>query len=241
MKTIPFFLSHLLAALLLFTLFWPPSQALWQTVDIALFKWLNSSLQDRPLWQLFWACANHKLADWVEDICILTFFIIHVRSFPSFIRPRKIAELLFCVLYIAAILYFINRLLFREHLEIPRISPTLFLQDTVRLSHEIPWLSIKDTSSNSFPGDHATTALLFATFLSILASRKMAICAILYGIFLCLPRLITGAHWFSDIFVGSGAIVLITTSWAFFTPFFSNCTKLLEKPLFKLAKRGAKA
>jgi membrane-associated phospholipid phosphatase len=224
-------LCHILGALLMVSLFWPITHACWQTLDIAFFKLINSTLRDRPNWQLFWALANHKLADWVEDICILAFFIAHVRMAHKSLRKRKISELIFCVLYIAAILYFVNRIVFRENLDIPRLSPTLVVDDSVRLSQEINWMKIKDDSSKSFPGDHGTTALLFAASFSYLAGWRLGILACLYGAFLCLPRLITGAHWLSDIIVGSGTITLIFLSWAFCTPLLCRFTTFCENLL----------
>lgn len=227
-------LSHVLGGILLCSLFWQPTYAFWHAIDVWFFQLINSSLQDRPLWQLFWAAANHKLADWVEDLAFLIFFFFHVKSFPRMLRSRKIGELIFCLLYSAAIIYFVNRLLLREHCNIPRLSPTLSLDNVVHLSDQIPWLSIKDSSSKSFPGDHGTTALLFAAILSLLSNRRIAIVATLYASFLCLPRLITGAHWLSDILVGSGCIVLICLSWAFCTPLFSSFCNFWEKGIDKI-------
>ncbi len=34
-----------------------------------------------------------------------------------------------------------------------------------------------------------------------------------------MPRLIAGAHWFSDVVIGSGCIVLFFAGWGLFTPF----------------------
>jgi len=232
-------LWHVIGALLFASLFWPFTKTLWEKVDIAFFTWINSTLEGRPTWQLFWACANHKLADWVEDICILCFFFFHVKNAPRPLRKRKTAELLFCVLYIAAILFFINRLLFRENFSIPRLSPTLAVDDSIRLSEEIPWMSIKDGSSKSFPGDHGTTALLFAASFSYLAGWRLGLLASLYAAFLCLPRLITGAHWLSDVVVGSGTIAIITLSWAFCSPLFSRFTDGCER-FFSLFTRRVK-
>jgi membrane-associated phospholipid phosphatase len=215
---------HIIGALLFASLFWPVTKAYWEVIDIAFFKWVNFPLRDRPALQLFWAMANHKFADWVEDLCVLTFFITHVRQAHKALRMRKVFELAFCVLYIAAIIYFVNQILFRENLSIPRLSPTKVVDDSVRLSQEIPWMKIKDGSSKSFPGDHGTTALLFATSFSYLAGWRLGILASLYAAFLCMPRLVTGAHWLSDVLVGSGTITMIFLSWAFCTPLFSRFT-----------------
>jgi membrane-associated phospholipid phosphatase len=221
------------------SLFLPLTHSLWQAVDTAFFKWINLSLKNRPLWQLFWACANHKLADWIEDVCILGFFIAYVKQALPAQRPRKLAELLFCTLYIGAVIYFINRLVFRENLIIPRESPTLVVPESILLSKEVSWMAVKDGSSTSFPGDHGTTALLFGAMFSYLSqSWRLTTLACLYTVFLCLPRLITGAHWLSDIVVGSGTITLITLSWAFYTPLFHRSCQALEK-LFRWNKSVA--
>jgi membrane-associated phospholipid phosphatase len=222
-------LCHILSAMLFASLFWPVTHVYWESIDVAFFKLVNSTLRERPYWQLFWALANHKLADWVEDLCVLCFFVAYVRQAHRNLRKRKVAELLFCVLYIGAIIYFINRMLFRENLDIPRLSPTLVVDDSVRLSEEISWMSIKDDSSKSFPGDHGTTALLFAASFSYLAGWRLGLLASLYAAFLCMPRLITGAHWLSDVIVGSGTITILCLSWAFCTPLFVKFTDGCER------------
>lgn len=226
-KTLLF--CHVLVTVMLTTLFLPSTKGFWEVIDVAFFKFVNGSLEGRPNWQVFWALANHKLADWVEDLCVLIFFFIYVKQAVRSLRPRKIAELLFCVLYIGAIIYFVNRMLFRENLSIPRLSPTLVVDSSVRLSEHIPWLHIKDDSSKSFPGDHGTTALLFAASFTYLAGWRLGILASLYAAFLCMPRLITGAHWFSDVIVGSGSITLLFLGWAFCTPLFQTCVNGLER------------
>ena len=71
-----FFLLQTLLTLLLVSLFWPKAAVYWQKLDIAFFKLINQSLLNSHHWQIFWACANHKYADWLEDLCILAFFTI---------------------------------------------------------------------------------------------------------------------------------------------------------------------
>lgn len=221
------FLLQTLLALLLASLLWPKTAVYWQKLDIAFFKLINQSLLNSPYWQVFWACANHKYADWVEDLCILAFFTLWVQKSPSSLRKIRIAQLLFCVLYITFILFFVNRIIFRDFIVIPRPSPSLVVENSVMLSQEIPWMKIKDMSNTSFPGDHATTALLFAASFSYLAGWRFAIAAWIYAAFLCMPRLITGAHWLSDVIVGSGGITLFFLSIAFCTPLAHNISSYL--------------
>lgn len=222
---------NFLIVIALWSLFSPMTKIFWETIDIAFFKVINGTLQGHPNWQLFWALANHKNADWIEDICVLVFFSFYVLQAAKGLRLRRVAELLFSLLYIALIIYCVNKTLFREYLEIPRLSPTLTVENSVRLSEEISWLSIKDDSAKSFPGDHGTTALLFAASFSYFAGRRLGLFASLYAVFLCLPRLITGAHWLSDVLVGSGCITLFFLSLAFCTPMGEWCIAQLERLL----------
>ena len=224
-------------ALLFSSLFFPWTRQLWETIDVAFFKFINHSLRDRPLWQIFWALANHKLADWVEDLFILCFFITYVRQAPRAFRLKRTCQLLFFVLYIGAIIYFVNGMFFREHWTLPRLSPTLVVEDSVRLSQEIPWMSIKDGSSKSFPGDHGTTALLFAASFTCLAGWRLGAIACLYAAFLCMPRLITGAHWLSDILVGSGSITLLFMACAIYTPLLDRISEKFARGIRWIGRR----
>ncbi len=226
-------LCNLLAIFLIGSLTIPFTKHYWDILDVAFFKLINGSLEGHLGPQIFWAIANHKYADWFEDLCILGFFIAYVRQAASSLRLRRVFELIFCVLCIACVIIFINDMLFRQHWKIPRLSPTRVMDSSIHISHSVPWLHIKTGSSNSFPGDHATTAILFAAGLSYLAGWRMGLIACLYGAFLCVPRLIIGAHWLSDVIVGSGSIALLFLSWAFCSPLFqrfvNGCEYLYQK------------
>ena len=224
-------LLHILAALLISTLFWPVTKGFWQAIDLFFFQTLNGSLEGRKYWQLFWACANHRNADWVEDVCILLFFILHIRNTEKSLRPRKTAELIFLILYAAWIIFFMNRVIFKQVVSIPRESPTLLVDGSISLAKEIPWMKLKVDSSKSFPGDHGTTALLFAAGFSYFSTKKFRIAACLYGVFLCPPRMIVGAHWFTDVLIGSGSIAMVWLGWAFCSPFARLCIDKIESLL----------
>ncbi|HKZ00017.1 MAG TPA: phosphatase PAP2 family protein [Rhabdochlamydiaceae bacterium] len=217
-KLKPLLYFHAAALLLLSSLFCQPLQYIWERFDSAFFQSINQTLREHPWWQTFWALASHKNTDWLADLFFLGFFIHYICKAPIGKRTERISQIIFCLFYCAAIIYFFNRLFLREHLHIPRLSPSLVFTDAIILSDIVPWISFKDTSTACFPGDHATTALLFAACYTYFAGIRSGLFAIGFALFLCFPRLITGAHWISDIVVGSGSIALIFLSWAFCTP-----------------------
>lgn len=225
MKWKPLLFCHLAILFLLATFFWPVTRTLWDALDLWCFKMLNGTLEGHPKWQVFWALANHKLTDWVEDLVFIAFFTVAVLRAPD--RLKRASQFIFSVLFAAAIIFFVNRIVFREHLEIPRPSPSLVVP-CIRLSDEVYWMSIKDYATASFPGDHATTLLLFAAMYTFYAGRRLGVYAWLYALFRMLPRLIAGAHWLTDVAVGSGAITLFFLSWALCTPFHTWVSSYIE-------------
>ena len=236
-KARPLLIAHFFIALCLCTLFSPLTHSFWQAIDMFIFQKLNQTLAWGRSWQVFWALANHKLADWLEDIVIILFCIVYVKSGLKGHRLYRAAQTIFLILFSAFIIFFINKTLLRDHAQILRDSPTLVMDSSIKLSDHISWLKIKDESSKSFPGDHATTALLFGFAFVYMGSRKMKIFAALYSIFLCLPRMILGAHWFTDVVIGSGSIVAFFMIWAICTPFAHKSCLLIEKSLKFLSFR----
>jgi len=207
-----------LALLLLLSLFSPLTKPIWASIDLSFFLFWNNSLEGHPKLQHFWAMANHRWADWFEDLCILGFYSAAVYKAAPEKRKERIFQLLFCVLITATTILVINRLLCRDLLRLRRKSPSIIVPGAIHLTELVPWLSFKVLTSKSFPGDHATTALMFAFSYAYFVRGKLAIAAVIYGILLCLPRLVVGAHWLSDTLVGSGAIVMLSLSWALCSP-----------------------
>ncbi|NGX39402.1 MAG: Lipid A 1-diphosphate synthase [Chlamydiae bacterium] len=227
----PLLFSQFIIALLLASLFLPFTASLWQKIDIGVFKALNLPLENSPVFRNFWALANHRMADWLEDLFFVALFLVAIFSRKKQDRKKLTAELIFAALLTALTIILFNRLLCRDLLKLRRASPSLVIDQAILLSDYLSSITFKIVSSKSFPGDHATTALLFTSCYAYFVRGKLGILALLYGVFLCLPRLAVGAHWFSDIIVGSGCIALFSLSWALFTPFASKCVKTIEKGL----------
>lgn len=235
------FFLHAVIASLFITWILPMTRGLWDILDIWTFKQLNIWIQNNPFWQTFWALANHKYTDWFFDIVMLVFIGHYITVAPRHLKLRRIAEILFCILITASTIILINRGLFKSIILYERQSPSLTTPMATILSKVLPWIKIKVSARNSFPGDHATTAIMFMLTMGILLDKKRAFLAALTGIFFILPRLIVGAHWLTDVLIGSLSIALFTISWTFYTPFFHIVVSKIEAMLKGLYYHGKRS
>ncbi len=215
----------------------PRARPYWDLFDLKTFTYLNSWVHSSPFWQNFWAFTGHRIMDWIHDLLMLLFFLFSIKWANDALKEREIAELIFSALFIALVICMVNGILFPEFIHMPRKSPTMIDKEAFRLGSVIDWMKVKDHSRKSFPGDHATTATLFACLIFHLMGKKAGFVAAVYAIFFCLPRLIAGAHWLTDNLIGSASIALITTSLAFGTPFANWAITAIEKGLKKLRKK----
>ncbi len=92
-------------------------------------------------------------------------------------------------------------------------------------------LMTKDSSGDSFPSDHGLMLLTFCCFMHRYISVKAFSIALLIMVIFALPRIMAGAHWFTDIVVGSLSVVLIGTSWLLLTPLSDIMINWLDKNL----------
>ncbi len=229
MKWKPLLFSHLAIILLLGSFLWPATRCGWEIVDRAVFKCLNGTLDGHPFAQIFWGLLNHKRVDLIEDAVFLLFFILGIYAAPKQDRLRRTGQFVFCILFAGCIIFFVNRTFLRNHVLIPRDSPSIVIQPHVRVTETLTRIKIKDKTAASFPGDHATTLLLFATLYTFFAGKKLGLYAYLYAAFRILPRLIVGAHWLSDILVGSVSLSLFFICWALCTPLHTWMIDRIER------------
>ena len=221
---------NLLTLILFFSFFWEGTQALWQTLDILFFKWMNSPLEGSPKAQLFWAFSNLRAADWIEDGVFILLFIIYIKNFKGKTRQQKIYDLMTSCLFAAIVDLYINHGLFRTWVRIEHLSPSLLTESFVSVADIFSWTRVKVSSRASFPGDHGTTALFFpAVMAGLRAPRPLLLISFAIGLFYCLPRMVVGAHGISDLIVGSGGIVIFFSSWFFCTPLFNISSSVLQK------------
>ncbi len=180
-------------------------------VDLNIFLFLNGSLREYPSTQVFWGLLNHKWEAWLNLIMAFSFNLITLLCTRNkTLRKTRFFQLLyFWVCF--EIGFFLQDSFFHTLLEIKRLSPSLVVTPVLRLSSALQNPLIKDFSMHSFPSGHAFAMIYWASFTYLCSPKKAGILALILGIFFCIPRLVGGGHWFSD--VAFGALVALAWLW----------------------------
>ena len=210
----------------------PITFPIWNSIDIAIFRFLNTPLASNQTLQVFWAMANHHRANFLDDIFLILLFWGFVRSLSSLHKRIFFSKMLvFFAIHIFCVA-FISKSLITKSIQYHRASPTLVLENVTRLQQKVPYLKVKDGAHNSFPSDHGTTALAFSFLCFYFLTPKKRMIGISYFVFTSLPRLAVGAHWFSDIYVGSLVFLYGIYALFIYTPLLNLLSSALFQTLF---------
>ncbi len=226
------FICNLLAALLLASWLLPITRQLWDAFDLWLFHWLNAPLATHPIWAKTWAVGNMRPIDAAVGLIMLT-TIIKSNWIFSGAQVRRAFYAFFALL---VLLLLIRIALFDQALKLlhwQRASPSLKVEGAVRLTALFPgweqkWY-LKDSSQQCFPGDHASVLFIWTAMLCYFARGKQLFFVWGLTVLYLLPRLVAGAHWGSDVFVGGLFLSLIAFGWGFYTPYVAKAQDLLER------------
>lgn len=95
---------------------------------------------------------------------------------------------------------------------VTHVSPSRYFKATpgVVSIAELTQIPTKEYSSDSFPGDHGMLLMIFAAFMLHFFDRKGFLQGVLIVLLFSTPRILIGAHWFTDVAVGSLSIVLVS-------------------------------
>ena len=207
-----FCVSLLIGNFILLSWLYPVTREWWDAADRTVFFFLNCSIATPSTWSAMWALLNSRVMDLAPLILLLPFLLV-----PDLLIKRdKRIHACFHLLIVLLILLVI-RTIFEdtvEALEWRGKSPSLTLQPAYLLSEMYPSLHPKDMSKGSFPGDHAGVLMAVACFL--LLHRMNALVLVVTIIFI-MPRMFSGAHWFSDVAVGGVFIASLTIALGVFT------------------------
>lgn len=212
---LPFISLQITAIALLWSYINDTTFLIWRGIDERFFVFINSSLNSEPgLWETFWAYSSTRMWDLFSAFLILAFYVFSSNSSGS--RRNLLG---FMILMLLLILFRESIFVFVTDIIGKVKSPSLVLPDVIRLSEMFPLMELKDKSKVSFPGDHAAVTILWCWIMWRQKSAiwiKVAACAV--TLLLVSPRLISGAHWLTDIIVGGGSLALFVGAWTFYTP-----------------------
>jgi membrane-associated phospholipid phosphatase len=223
---------HLVALVLLASWLWPPARLLWDRFDAAAFQLLNAPLASNAAWARVWAACNMRPVDLGFGLIMLGILVKGNFIFAA----AQVRQALYAFVAVLLLLLLIrvgplNELANAMHWQ--RASPSLTVDGAVRLTVLFPdWARdwhMKDSSGRSFPGDHASVLLLWAIFLSPFARgwRRWLVWGL--ALLFMLPRLVSGAHWLSDVLVGGVFLGLIAIGWGLYTPYAAKACALMER------------
>lgn len=194
----------------------------WGAVDKAVFFFFNVRLIPGSLFLTATAYANMRLFDAMSFLSMALLYYAYFRRQDN-AGKRRMISLGMCMLAIGVIIKQCGPLLPVSH-----PSPTLVFDDVHRLT-QLTAVKTKDAAGNSFPGDHGIMLMVFAAFMARYFGRKAFCAAAVFVVVFSLPRIASGAHWFSDIYMGSLAITTFVLSWFLLTGASDSCAAWLER------------
>ncbi len=220
---------NLLAAVLIISWIWSLTGYYWEAIDYSTFTFFNNSIKTGKEWQAFWAITNWRFFDTIQFVLIFSIAYIWIVEQNKKYANQRIMEFIFFIL----LCLFVNFIL-KIGLSIfdyRRLSPTKVIDSAFRLSKTATWLMTKDSSNTAFPGDHGFVLICASVFYWVKGGFRLGfVSSVLLTPFL-FPRLVVGAHWLTDLLVGSIFISLITIGWYFGTPLQSTLPAAALKKL----------
>ncbi len=224
-RNLPFILFfNLLGVALFLSWFLPANHGGWFTLDSAIFFFFNRHLATDPAFLHLVAITNNRAFDVISLLAMgLLYLYFYLKQDAAGRRRLVITGVV--MLLTAVVLNQLGHLLPVKH-----PSPTLTFDNIHRVS-ELTGIPTKDASSDSFPGDHGMMLIIFSCFMLRYFGRGAFAVALLITLVFSLPRVMIGAHWFTDIAVGSLSVVLVGASWVLMTPFSDWIVERLNRLL----------
>jgi len=225
-KKIPLILLLNAAGLALFLSWYlPVNHGFWFPVDSGIFHFFNEQLVKSKVILWLVAITNNRAFDGCSLLamgCLMLSFWLKEDA-----TGRRRIILIGLVMLLTAVV--INQLA-QGLMPVKRSSPSLFFPNIHRVS-ELLNISTKDASKDSFPGDHGMMLLIFASFMLRYFGKKAFAVALIIVVVFAFPRVMIGAHWLTDIAVGSLSAVLVGVPWVLMTPLSDRLIALFDRYL----------
>ncbi len=193
-----------------------PLKSLWRKLDETTFLFLNGSLSIGDTYAYIWAITNQRWFDLVPGLLLVVIGLIWSISNKKkfFIKRFSVC----CMILVYTVIS--TQIMVKAFAPKENLSPTKENKlERILLTEKFPEMSaLKDQSKKSFPGDHGIIMIAFTIGMFVYAGMKFVTSAMIITIIFSIPRLVGGAHWLTDIVVGSIAVNLITMGILYATP-----------------------
>ncbi|GAA3542259.1 phosphatase PAP2 family protein [Zobellella aerophila] len=222
-----FGILHGLAFLLFFSWFY----GYWQALDEGVFWFFNDLLTRVPGWAEGVAFINQRWIDGAVAL-LMMLFVFRFAWLLSWVERVR----LLCLLLIMAGAFSIQAAVGKA-LPIERASPTLSHENAARVSLLVPDIKAKDASGDAFPSDHGIGFATFLLFICYRFPRRYLYAVMPLVLMLAMPRMLSGAHWFTDFFCGSVPLALLTGAWLFHTPLSGRLVNMMSGLVMRILIR----
>lgn len=204
-----------MAGILLFLSWYPPQTGYWYVIDSQVFFFFNHLLTESQAFLYLVAFTNLRPFDVAAFLFMLGIFIYYYRQMDTKGRHWMLA--MGATMLITAVI----AKQFDLWVQFDRPSATKFFSDAgvaVNKVSQLTGWNTKDYSASSFPGDHGTFLMIFTFFMWRYLGRRAFLAGLAVVLVFSLPRIMSGAHWVSDVYVGAVSVNLIVLSWMLLTP-----------------------
>lgn len=217
-------LLNALGLALFFSWYLPENHGFWFSIDSSIFHFFNEELVKSHTFLVLVAVTNNRIFDGISLLAmgaLFSWFWWH--ETPA---GRRRLVIMGVVMLLTAVV--INQL---GHLiPVSHVSPTLYFTDIHRVS-ELLHFPTKDASKDSFPGDHGLMLIIFTGFMLRYFGKSAFFIAVIIFLIFAMPRIVIGAHWFTDVFVGSLSIALVGLPWVLLTPLSDGLINSLNRAI----------
>lgn len=206
---------NLLGVLLFFSWFHADANSFWPVVDKSVFFTFNHLLGENEFFRYLVAFTNLRFFDVFGFLAMALVFLFH------FLKHDKDYRRFMICMGITMLLTAVIAKQVAMTLDFDRPSPTLHFsalgENVLYVSKLTEWPA-KDWSKSCFPGDHGMCLIIFCVYMLRYFGLKSFLAGILITVLFSLPRVMSGAHWVSDIAVGAVTVNLVVLSWILLTP-----------------------
>ncbi len=196
--------------------------------DISISLLINSTLSKKNWWTIYWGNMNSPVEQYASISSMVMISLVYIGLSKN---KKNALSLVISMIFYLEVMLLIKFFVVRAF-NISRLSPSYVIPNYQLLSKILEDALIKDSSTRSFPGDHAMVMFFIVFYSRAFYSNKLKIVTLVVAIIFVTPRVVSGAHWPSDI-IYTVAIVFFYVNILVLTPIHDKTVYLIRSVINK--------